>query len=81
MLSKPSEEFYRSLLVLTRQPAWDKVEKALRIELQALYETMRDTRDVVGLHQMQGQAQFLSGFLKTAAEAPKTLDKLTKGRM
>lgn len=81
MLSKPGVDFYRALLVTTRSQAWKPIEQALSNELQALYERMRDTPDVVTLHQLQGRAQALSELLKEAVNVQSTLEKLTKGRM
>lgn len=81
MLSKPGVDFYRALLVTTRQPHWKSIEEALNTELQTTYESMRDCKDVVYLHQLQGRAQALSDLLKVAANAQSILEKLTKGRM
>ena len=81
MLSKPGVDFYRSLLVATRSPAWRSIDEALRNELQALYEAMRETRDTVALHQLQGRAQALNDLLKEAENAQSILEKITKGRM
>jgi len=81
VLSKPNVDFYRALLVTTRTPQWKSIEEALNAELLTLYEMMRDTRDTVALHQLQGRAQAISGLLREAANAQRTLDKLTKGRM
>lgn len=80
MLSKPQPEFFRGLVITTRQPGWVPVKQGLEAELQALYERMRDTRDDVDLRQLQGRAQALKDFLAIADAAPQLLDKLMQGR-
>lgn len=81
MLSKPGVDFYRSLLLATRSPTWKSIDEALRDELQVLYGMMRETRDTVALHQLQGRAQALNELIKEAENAQSILEKLTKGRM
>lgn len=80
-MGKHGVDFYRSLLLATRSPTWESIDEALRSELQTVYELMRETRDAVALHMLQGRAQALNDLLKAAADAQATLEKLTKGRM
>ena len=79
MLSKPDPSFLRSLIVVSRQPAWQAIDKALNAEIQALYERLAVTRESDVIYQLQGRVQALSGLLELVQTAPEILDRLTKG--
>jgi hypothetical protein len=76
MLTKLNPETVQSAHNLVQMPAWKVLETAARNELAKTYEAMRDTHNIVALHQLQGRAQLLSEILELAGTTSSLLGKL-----
>lgn len=76
MLTHPTAQQLRALIVLNSQSAWDEVCKFLDGELSEIHSRLTYTSDEVQLRQLQGRAAALRELKAAVQGARKDLDRL-----
>lgn len=78
MFKRLTPNVVRNLHVLVRTEQWRAVDAALRAELFATYERMRDTADEPTLHELRGRARILSEVLELTEKTQEKLDAFAR---
>lgn len=76
MLTHPTAQQLRALIVLNSHSAWDEAKKFIEAELAEIHSRLTYTSDEVQLRQLQGRAAALRELRDSVQGARKELERL-----
>lgn len=76
MLTNPSAQQLRALVVVNAQSAWGEVDKFLGAELAEIFKRLTYTADEAVMRQLQGRAAAIQELRSSVQGARKELERL-----